>query len=212
MAKEKRKCSTCGKEKDLSEDNFEFRSDSSCLRKQCRSCRRLADRRWKDKNKKKRLEYNRDYVSKNRDKVSAYMRQYSPKYRKYKLDTDIKYKVRYYISNLIRISFKKRLQNKDGSISEHLAYTAGELKEHLESQFEDWMTWDNWGVYNTKTWDDNDKSTWTWHIDHIVPQSKFSFLSMDDEGFQECWALDNLRPLSAKANVAKGARIGDSHK
>ncbi len=29
-----------------------------------------------------------------------------------------------------------------------------------------------------------------------------------DENFQRCWALDNLRPLSVKQNMSKGARAG----
>jgi hypothetical protein len=29
---------------------------------------------------------------------------------------------------------------------------------------------------------------------------------MEDSAFQECWALSNLRPLSAKKNIIEGAR------
>ena len=47
-----------------------------------------------------------------------------------------------------------------------------------------------------KTWNDNDQSTWTWNIDHIIPQSTLPYTSMDDEIFKKCWALENLRPLS----------------
>lgn len=73
----------------------------------------------------------------------------------------------------------------------------------MESQFEQWMTWDNWGNYNSEQWDDRDISTWTWHIDHIIPQSKLLYDSMDHSNFKKCWSLDNLRPLSAKANLIK---------
>lgn len=66
------------------------------------------------------------------------------------------------------------------------------------------MNWNNWGRYNAETWDDNDPSTWTWQIDHIIPQSKLKYTSMDDENFKKCWALDNLRPLSSKENLEKG--------
>ena len=30
-----------------------------------------------------------------------------------------------------------------------------DLKNHLESQFEDWMNWNNWGIYSPNLWDDN---------------------------------------------------------
>jgi hypothetical protein len=41
-------------------------------------------------------------------------------------------------------------------------------------------------------------------IDHIVPQSDLPYSSMNDENFQKCWALENLRPLSAKQNYLDG--------
>ncbi len=79
-----------------------------------------------------------------------------------------------------------------------------ELKAYLESQFESWMTWANHGRYDSKTWNDNDISTWTWQIDHIIPQSALPYDSMSHTNFVKCWELSNLRPLSAKANILKG--------
>ncbi len=68
------------------------------------------------------------------------------------------------------------------------------------------MNWENQGIYNINTWDDNDSSTWTWQLDHIIPQSKLPYTSMEDENFQKCWALENLRPYSAKQNIKDGNR------
>jgi hypothetical protein len=79
-------------------------------------------------------------------------------------------------------------------------WTYEELKSHLESQFESWMSWSNYGRYDSKTWDDNDPSTWTWQIDHIIPHSTFHYNSMDCQEFIDCWALKNLRPYSSKQN------------
>jgi hypothetical protein len=90
------------------------------------------------------------------------------------------------------------------STKDYLQYSISELKEHLEKQFEPWMNWQNHGKYNAKTWDDNDSSTWTWQLDHIVPHSKFKYTSMEDQSFKECWALSNLRPYSAKQNILDG--------
>lgn len=80
-----------------------------------------------------------------------------------------------------------------------------ELKEHLERQFESWMTWDNQGRYSAETWDDNDPTTWKWQMDHIIPHSDLPYASMDEDNFKKCWALSNLRPLSAKQNMYDGA-------
>ena len=67
------------------------------------------------------------------------------------------------------------------------------------------MTWNNWGVYLSKTWKDDDQSTWKWNVDHIIPQSMLPFTSITDENFKKCWSLKNLRPLNAKQNVLDGA-------
>ena len=87
-----------------------------------------------------------------------------------------------------------------------LPYTIEELKCHLELQFDPWMNWHNHGKYNSKIWDDNNQLTWTWQIDHIIPQSDFVYLSMQDDSFRKCWDLSNLRPLSSKQNLIDGVR------
>lgn len=68
-----------------------------------------------------------------------------------------------------------------------LGYTVVDLKRHLERQFSRNMTWANHGTY--------------WHIDHVIPVSLFDFTT--DDGVKACWALSNLRPLEAKANIKK---------
>lgn len=118
------------------------------------------------------------------------------------------FKLHMTISSSIRVALKRRGHSKNkASILDHLPFTIEQLKAHLEEQFEPWMTWNNWGKYNAKTWDDNDQSTWKWNLEHIIPHSSFSYSSMKDEPFKQCWSLRNLRPLSAKANIIKGARI-----
>jgi len=51
---------------------------------------------------------------------------------------------------------------------------------------------------------ENDRTTWTWQLDHIIPQSTFKYTSMEDKKFQNCWALNNLRPYSANLNLLDG--------
>ena len=85
-----------------------------------------------------------------------------------------------------------------------LPYAIQQLKDHLEKQFESWMNWENQGKYIVNEWDDNNTKTWKWQIDHIMPQSDLPYKSMEDENFKICWALSNLRPLSAKQNLIDG--------
>jgi hypothetical protein len=63
--------------------------------------------------------------------------------------------------------------------------------QHLEKQFTEGMTWDNYGQ---------------WHVDHIRPMSSFNFTSLDDPEFKECWDLSNLQPLWETENLSKGSR------
>jgi hypothetical protein len=72
-----------------------------------------------------------------------------------------------------------------------LGYTIEELMSHLEKQFTEGMTWENYGE---------------WHVDHIKPMSSFKFESVDDPEFKECWKLENLQPLWEEDNLSKGPR------
>ena len=117
------------------------------------------------------------------------------------------FKLRKNISIYIRKALKNNNSSKRGySITNFIPYTIQELKDYLESLFEPWMNWDNHGKYNSKNWNDNDFRTWTWNIDHIIPQSKLPYTNMEEENFRKCWALENLRPLSAKQNLLDSNR------
>jgi 5-methylcytosine-specific restriction endonuclease McrA len=85
--------------------------------------------------------------------------------------------------------YKSLRGGKDGRKWESLVgYSCSELRQHLERQFTRGMTWENYGE---------------WHIDHIVPKSKFEYKTPDDLEFKACWALANLRPLWGIENRRK---------
>lgn len=71
-------------------------------------------------------------------------------------------------------------------------FTTEQLREHLERQFMRGMSWDNAGE---------------WHIDHIVPLSRFAIKEAGDNEFRAAWALTNLRPLWKTANLKKRAKL-----
>ena len=140
----------------------------------------------------------RGYVDK--DKVRAYNKLYHETHReekwkrhKERLDNDVEYKLRNHTSLAIQRALTRNAGGKDGeSVMKYLPYTTAELKEHIERQFEPWMTWENHGK---------------WHIDHIYPQSKLPYDSMTHPNFLKCWALENLQPLEASENQSKGNRL-----
>ncbi len=85
--------------------------------------------------------------------------------------------------------------NKNGRSWEYLVgYTCKELMDHLESQFQPGMTWDNHGLHG-------------WHIDHIIPKAAFDITTTGSLAFKKCWALDNLQPLWAIDNLKKSDKI-----
>lgn len=85
------------------------------------------------------------------------------------------------------------IKSPTNSLSKSLGCRTYELREYLESKFEEGMTWDNYGS--------------DWEIDHIKPLSKFDL--KNDEEFREVCNYNNLQPLWKKDNRSKGARHED---
>jgi hypothetical protein len=70
---------------------------------------------------------------------------------------------------------------------QYVGCTYKELLDHLESQFEEGMTWENHGRGDNK-----------WHIDHIKAQSRFD-PTIEEEKYK-CWHYTNLQPMWAPEN------------
>lgn len=193
-------CIKCSIDKLLSE--FEIRNDSGKYRNMCVICRKIERRIYYAKNKQKINKKCQEYYGANKDKIISKQNEY--KNNKYK--TDINFALRSILSTTIRNRLKANNSSKcRSSILAFLPYTIKELCLYLESQFEPWMNWDNRGKYNSKIWNDNDKSTWTWQLDHIIPQSLLPYDSMSHPNFQKCWDLNNLRPYNSKQNLLDGS-------
>lgn len=77
---------------------------------------------------------------------------------------------------------------------EYLGCSVEELRLHLEAQFVNGMSWDNYGMFG-------------WHIDHIKPISKFD-LSLESEIKKACH-YTNLQPLWASDNRIKGDKYDE---
>jgi len=205
-----KKCRKCEVVKSLDEFHRRNNRKSGCASK-CKKCaqqyyeanrEKLLEytKQWAKDNKEKKAEYNRQYRQDNKEKKAEYNRQYNQEhkaerneYRRNRYNNEPAYALRMNVSNLIGHALKRNDGNKQGeSMEQYLPYTIEQLKEHLESQFEPWMNWDNQGE---------------WHIDHIYPQSKLPYDSMTHPNFLKCWALENLQPLEAKENISKGNRL-----
>lgn len=123
-------------------------------------------------------------------------KEQSRKNCKKRLHSDSKYKLRIYTSNAIGRGLKRSNGSKLGkSIEQYLPYTIDELKTHIESLWEPWMSWENYGSPK--------KGERKWQIDHIIPQALLVYDSMEHPNFKKCWNLNNLRPLEAFENMKK---------
>ena len=206
-----KQCTICNLIKSLS--SFRFRNDHNSYRNECIECLKIIDKNYHLKNKDKRNASSRKYQQENKIIVNKQKRKWTNEQYK----NDIIFKLRALASGAIYKTLKRKNISKNGeSILKYLPYLIEDLKIHIEALFSHtdnltqdgkvWMTWNNWGVYDPKTWNDNDPSTWTWQLDHIRPHSTFYYETMDCEEFRKCWALENLRPLSAKQNLLDGNR------
>ena len=193
-----RTCKVCGQEKELNENNFyKFsRNRASYFLWTCNICRLLYG--------KERSAICRKQEGFN-ERRQEKRRPYEKEKRRTNPDFRITESFRSMIKDAIRLFGGSKYRK---SCFEGVGYDGKALISHLVSQMigeNSWMTLANHGKYNAKTWNDNDPSTWTWNVDHIIPRSDLPYFSMDDENFKKCWALENLRPYSAKLNILDGA-------
>ena len=83
---------------------------------------------------------------------------------------------------------RKNLPKTDRTLN-LLKYSPEELKLHIESRFDDTMTWGNYGKI--------------WQIDHIIPVSLFR----DDAPIDVVNSLENLRPLDKIVNITRKNKL-----
>ena len=145
-------------------------------------------KKYYEKNKERILSKQREYRLNNKEKIKIKNRTYAKK----KAATELG-KLEKNIRARIRDAFKSD-KYKPGSSIKDLGCTLVELKEHLEMQFQDGMTWDNYGKNG-------------WEIDHIIPLSAFDLT--DKEQFLKVCHYTNLQPLWMKENRKKSSKIMD---
>jgi ATP-dependent Lon protease len=145
-------------------------------------------KKWSEQNKEHLKQYIKEYRKNNVDKI----RQIKRDYERYRKASDPAYKLISNFRTAIYQVLKENNVEKNKHYFDILKYTPEELISHLEKQFTDSMTWENYGE---------------WHVDHRIPISSFNFESVDDDSFIKCWSLENLQPMWGKENITKGDKI-----
>lgn len=138
-------------------------------------------KKYGDNNKVKKREYDKIYYQKNKDKINK--KFYN------KLNEDTVFKLKHNLRNLISNSIKRKGYSKNSKTMDVLGCSYEEFKLHIESMFEDWMSWDNYGKYNGQL-------NYGWDIDHINPM----VLAESEEDVIKFNHYTNLQPLCSKTN------------
>ena len=155
---------------------------------------------YDQKNIEKGREKSRKYYQKNKENESEKYRKYYQKNKEKILKRNLKRKMdRYYsdhtyrctcaIKSLIRKSITTNGYSKDSRTFEVLGCTYEEFKEHIESNWEGWMSWDNYGLYNGE-------EKYGWDLDHIVPVSS----AQCEEDVYKLNHYSNIQPLCSYVN------------
>jgi hypothetical protein len=140
---------------------------------------------WAEKNKDKVKLASKKYRETNKDKVNNTIKEY----KKHKLLTDSSYKLKERIRTLIRSSFINKGLRKSLKTELILGCTHQEFKTHIESKFQPWMNWENYGKYNGEF-------NHGWDIDHIKPLVN----AKTEEDIIELNHYTNLQPLCSYTN------------
>ena len=185
-------CINCNIEKELSD--FDKRKNG--YRNQCRVClhikRKERYERLPEEEKEKirinRNERNRNYRMNISKETLIYRRIRKRENHVNRLENDPLYKLR--ISYTRRLNkYIKKFSTKNVNFLDNLGCSLDEFKSHLESKFETWMNWDNYGKYNGEF-------NYGWDIDHIIPISS----AKTESEFNILCNYTNLQPLCSKIN------------
>jgi hypothetical protein len=138
------------------------------------------NKRYYIDNKDKILLVSKSYYQQNRKRIITR----SIEYEKKRIVSDINYKLRKRLRGRVKMALNGNY--KTGRTIEMLGCSIDEFRKHLESKFQDGMSWKNYGE---------------WHIDHIIPCASFDLSKVDEQ--RKCFHYTNQQPLWAVDNLRK---------
>lgn len=158
-------------------------------------------REWAIRNKERLKLKMAKYYAANRERLNSANKAYYIKHKPRLMRLQQEYlRKKYYSDPTYRLSRRLRCavnrivaygyQGQERTMT-LLGCTWQEARQHLEAQFKDGMSWDNYGPRG-------------WHIDHIRPVSSFDY--SDPEQAKAAFHYTNLQPMWAADNIRKGAK------
>lgn len=160
------------------------------------------DKIYQQRNKEKAKELHKKYYQHHKEKIKKRSKRYAQNnkekinrisriYAKHRLLNDAIYKIRKNLRSRLWKAIKESGGKKHARTMELVGCSIEFVKEHLESQFDSKMNWNNYGSY--------------FHIDHRIPCASFDLTNSEEQ--KKCFHWSNLQPLEGKENMSKGAKI-----
>lgn len=197
-----KKCNICNQIKPITSFH-KGKGYKAGVRPYCKECIHKIKINYYFKHKKSISKRQRQYYIKHKEKILEYHKNYRIINKEKRKDTikrsDIKcqerinkYKNQAYVKIAHRLRNRIRLVligiSKSASTLNLLGCSFKFLKKHLESQFTEGMTWENYGIGG-------------WEIDHILPCARFNLNKIEEQ--KRCFHYSNLQPLWYYENRAK---------
>jgi len=190
-------CTKCKKIQPLNEFN-KNRAREDGLSIHCKSCVKENTSLYYIKNRDKILSYSKTYKEEN-DRTEYHKQWYKDNkddlkqkekiYRKNKYDTDPLFRLKTTSGIQIRNSINNLGFERKSKTIDVLNCSITFYKEYIESQFLEWMNWENYGKYNGEF-------NYGWDIDHIIPMSS----AKNEEELLKLLKYNNTQPLCSKIN------------
>ena len=146
---------------------------------------KILKKEYYENNKEYIKEQHKIYNKENKDKINKRQREYISS----RIQNDNMFKLSKNTRTLIVNSFYYNGFTKKSKTQNILGCSFEEFKIYLESKFEDWMNWENRGLYNGEL-------NYGWDIDHIIP---ISSAKTEDEIIR-LNHYKNLQPLCSYIN------------
>ena len=150
---------------------------------------------YREKNKERDRIYKIKYVEKNKEIIKLKSKEYNNNnkdkikvYKNNRKKTDPLYRLSLRIGTMIKNAVRHK-NSKNLHTVEILGCSYAHFKLHLESKFESWMTWENYGKWNGEL-------NYGWDIDHIIPISS----AVTEEEVIKLNHYSNLKPLCSQTN------------
>lgn len=140
---------------------------------------------YKKSNKDKIRIANKEYYNKNKDIINEKRRAKV----KEKFKTDLLFRLKHNVRSGINRVFKTTKLNKLTKSEVILGCDIETFKNYIESQFESWMNWDNYGLFNSEL-------NYGWDLDHIIPLSSAKTI----EDIIRLCHYTNYKPLCSYVN------------